>query len=114
MLIDWDAAGPADADHEFTSLLLDWSGARSGDPRDDIVRAIAEGYSADSGRSIGMDASGWISDQMGWLRFNLQRALGDFGAEDVEPGMSELGFFLNQLARIERSIDAWLKNWGRA
>ncbi len=49
---------------------------------------------------------------MGWLRFNLQRALGDFGAEDVQAGEVELEFFQEQLPRIERSMDTWLKSWG--
>ena len=116
-LIDWDAAGPVIPIHELTSLLIDWSGAKSGEPRMEIVRAIREGYAAHASSPAileqPLDASGWIDAQLGWLERNLLRALGDFEPGDVAAGERELVFFSDHLARMEHRLDAWLEGFGQ-
>ena len=111
LLIDWDAAGPVDPAHELTSVLIDWSGAPAGEGRTEVVRAILEAYSANSDTLLPLDPSGWISAQLGWLHFNLQRALGDFEAEDAELGQREVTNFLERAREIDRGIDSWLESW---
>ena len=112
ILIDWDAAGAVDAAQELTSVLLSWSGAPAGETRMDVVGAIRDAYFERAERALPLDASGWISAQLGWLHFNLGRALGEFEAEDVEVGQREVVLFLEQVRRIECSIDGLLDAWG--
>lgn len=112
--LDWDAAGPVDAHCDVTSLLLDWSSARTEEPRDATSAALVEGYAAAGGLPWRPDPSGWISAQLDWLAFNLRRALGDFGKPDVQTGAAELNFFFDHLPRIEASLDRWLDSWAGA
>ena len=112
ILLDWDAAGAVDAGEELTSVLLDWSGAPRGKARPEVVRAIRDTYFERAERVPLLDASIWISAQLGWLRFNLRRALGEFEAEDVEVGQREVVLFLEQVPRIESSIERWIDAWG--
>ena len=79
--------------------------------RADIVRGILEAYSTNSDTVLPLDPSGWISAQLGWLHFNLGRALGDFEADDVELGQREVTHFLERARDIDRGIDSWLESW---
>jgi len=110
-LIDWDAAGAVDPGQELTSVLLDWSGARSGHIRMEMVRAIRDGYALESGANPALDPSGWITDQLGWLHLNLRRALGDLGPEEASLGERELIFLANNLGRIAGSMEEWMEEW---
>lgn len=78
----------------------------------DVVHAIRAAYFARAERSLALDASGWISAQLGWLHFNLRRALGELDAEDVEVGQREVVLFLEQVRRTEGSIEGWIDDWG--
>ena len=76
-----------------------------------VVHAVRDTYFERAKRILPLDASGWISAQLGWLHFNLRRALGEFEAEDVEVGQREVVIFLEQVRRIECSIEGWLDAW---
>lgn len=111
MLLDWDAAGPIDAGQELTALMLDWVGAEVSIEASAIGRAVRIGYRDAVGFVPNLDASSWVASQFGWLTYNVERALGDHGAEVIDLGVREIEQTVARLSRIGPVIPELLARW---
>ena len=110
VLIDWEAAGWTNPTFELVDGALNWSGLVAGEFELASFEAFLDGYLSAGGifYEQGKNAlCGCIGNWLGWLRYNLCRALGDVShdAEQQALGISEV---VNTLA-ILRSLTGRLE-----
>lgn len=87
-IIDWESAGSIDAEMEIVGFALEWSGLLLGEFNASIFSAILQSYLNDSQKEIkDHDRAfyGWLGHSvLGWLFFNLRRALGLTSSDPLE------------------------------
>jgi hypothetical protein len=114
MLLDWDAAGPADPRAEIITAALDWSGVHDGEPEPRLIRAMLDGYrnaGAVYDRPDRADLAGFFRTYLNWLEFNLRRCLGERlqGPADRQRAEGEVLHSLKTSPRFASSVDAWVR-----
>ena len=113
LLVDWDAAGPVHPRHDLANHALVWAGVHAQEPDRAAARAYVEGYRRESGMAESFrltDLAELVALRLGWLEFNVHRALGEQvrGAADREVGVYVVRRNVTQLPRFARSLGAWL------
>ncbi len=77
ILLDWDAAGPTDAQWDVIGVAMDWSGIREGTASSQRFADILDGYSV-AGGSVDpvtpASFAGWCEGVLDWLWFNVERS----------------------------------------
>lgn len=114
ILVDWDAAGPVNPRHDVANEALVWAGVHLGDPDPDLARAFVDSYRRTAGmdeRFQPTDLAELVSVRLGWLDFNLRRALGEHIRDDAdrEAGVNVVRRNVEQIPRFVRSLGAWLR-----
>jgi len=117
VLVDWDQAGPVNPRHDLANHALVWAGVHRGDPDPAIVRAFVAAYRGEAGSSGPFrhtDLAELVALRLGWLDFNVSRALGERmrGESDRDAGVRVIRRNVDQLPRFARSLDAWLQVLG--
>lgn len=95
IVIDWDAAGPVDAEWDAVGVAMDWSGIRKG-RKGYLSRwtfeAVLDAYVMAGGRlgPVGPASfTGWCEGVLDWLWFNVER-MGSPDAIERGRGRSEV------------------------
>jgi thiamine kinase-like enzyme len=113
ILVDWDAAGPVNPRHDVANEALVWAGVHLSDPDATLARAFVDAYRRAAGtndRFQWTDLAELVSLRLGWLDFNVRRALGERARDgsDQQQGINVVRRNVEQLPRFARSLDAWL------
>jgi hypothetical protein len=117
-LVDWGSAGAINPTVELANVALAWSGIVTGEPAPDAFRAVVAGY-RDAGAALQAEPRdalyGTLAHWLAWLRFCLQRSLGDGSLDLMERdlGTRETAAALAVLTRIADGIDlyaSWLNS----
>lgn len=77
IVLDWDAAGPTDAQWDAVGVAFDWSGIWQGTVSPAAFAEVLDAYVAGSGRLDPITPesfAGWAEGMLDWLWFNLGRA----------------------------------------
>jgi len=116
MLIDWESAGAVPPMVELLEVARYWSGADAGTPEAEAFRACIRGYI----RGGGVLTESWeeaisvgYAGKLGWLAYNVNRALGVEASDESERvlGMAQVMGTLRAIEvqkRQEPLIRAWL------
>ena len=113
LLVDWDAAGPVHPRHDLANHALVWAGVHAQEPDRRAARAYLDGYRRGGGSSEPFrptDLAELVALRLGWLEFNVHRALGEQvrGAADRGVGVAVIRRNVEQVPRFVHSLDAWL------
>lgn len=113
-IIDWEAAGWVNPQQELMEVIQYWTG---GSPM--MLRALMKGYTCadvpfSAPWAIVLDAS--RDGMLGWLHYNLRRALGLEGstAADREEGLQQTALTLEELeqhAAHAPQLEGWLQQY---
>ncbi len=77
LTLDWDAAGPTDAQWDAVGVAFDWSGVWHGAVSAAAFAEVLDAYEAGGGRLDPITPgsfAGWAEGMLGWLWFNLERS----------------------------------------
>lgn len=114
-IIDWESAGSIDPAMEIVGFALEWSGILAGQFNQEIFRSMLRAYKKTSKRQINHIKRafyGWLGHcVLGWLFFNLKRALGLLSSEAAEIERAYLvldGGLLRALHYIARHEDEFV------
>jgi Phosphotransferase enzyme family len=113
LLVDWDAAGPVNPRHDLANEALVWAGVHRIDPDEATARAFVAAYRKAGGVDDAFratDIAELVSLRLGWLDFNVRRALGERlrDASDRDAGVRVIRTNVEQLSRFVRSLDTWI------
>ena len=95
-IIDWESAGYVQPAIETVGTALDWSGQNVGDLDTTVFDAFLEAYLAEgsllTSQEIYNGLQAYCGNWCGWLKYNLQRAVGKVtsDAEEQELGKREM------------------------
>ncbi len=109
IVIDWDAAGPVNAQWDVIGVAMDWSGIRESNPSRRRFTTLLDGYVAAGGALDPLTPAsftGWAEGVLDWFWFNLER----FGADDRHErglGRREVEATARFLPRAAR----WIMDW---
>jgi Ser/Thr protein kinase RdoA (MazF antagonist) len=110
VLIDWDAAQPAEPCLEVAATALSMSGYTHGEPRPDVLRAFLDGYRGGGGRFVGGDRrilSGLLDGLLGWVWLNYRRAVAATGLAERRDGGRIAALGVREVLRTLDALDAW-------
>ena len=113
LLVDWDQAGPVNSRQDLADHALVWAGIHRDEPDPHAVRTFVAAYRAAGGTSEPFrptDLGELVAKRLGWIEFNVHRALGEQTRTDLDRlgGMQVIRRNTEQLPRILRRIDPWL------
>ncbi len=101
IVIDWDAAGPVDAQWDAVNVAMDWSGVRQGPVSESSFEGFLDAYTLAGGKLDPIRPehfAGWSEGVLDWLWFNLERAGSPDSAESLR-GRREMEHTARFLAR---------------
>jgi Ser/Thr protein kinase RdoA (MazF antagonist) len=108
LLVDWESAGYINPTLEVLDAALDWSGLSMGDPDEASFRALLAGYQSAGGTlhaSIDDALAGVLGRWLGWLEWNLRRALDATSTpQEQASATSELDTALAVLPRLAAAL----------
>lgn len=113
LLVDWDQAGPVNPRHDLADHALVWAGVHRDEPDPHAVGTFVAAYRSAGGTSEPFrptDLAELVAKRLGWIEFNVHRALGEqirSGADRLT-GAQAIRRNTEQLPRILRSLDGWL------
>ncbi len=106
IVIDWDAAGPVDAQGDAVGVAMDWSGVRNGKLSKPAFDGVLDAYALAGGRLDPIKPehfAGWSEGVLDWLWFNLERSAST-GTSDSLMGGREV----ESTARFLPVAAAWI------
>lgn len=118
-LIDWEAAGYINPYQELLEVLNYWSDNGSSDLDRDNFNSLLQGYTC----FMNIDEVDWdlvldsgYGGMLGWLDYNLKRALGLETTDDTEKtlGEEQINSTINELIQYDTkkyTIKTWLKQY---
>lgn len=92
IVIDWDAAGPVNAQWDVIGVAMDWSGIREGNPSRRRFTTLLDAYVAAGGvleRPTPASFAGWVEGVLDWFWFNVER-IGSLDPEERRRGRIEV------------------------
>mgnify|MGYP005750579551 FL=1 len=116
-LIDWEAAGPVNPYQEFLEVALYWADDGRGSLNRECFDALLEAYTCCKDlKKADWDiiSAGGCSGMLGWLAYNIKRALGIEVADDAEIllGKQEVEKAIRELNEYQekiRLIQKWME-----
>lgn len=113
-LIDWESAGLQQPAKEAVVSALEWSGFVEGDPDLVTFRAFLEAYRCEaplSSDEIQYGLQACFGNWLGWLHFNMRRALGQTTSDPEEQalGAGQTVGTLATMRRVEASFPALIE-----
>lgn len=114
-IIDWEAAGPVNPYQEFLEVALYWTDDGNGSLKRECFEALEEAYACHRNlEEMDWDAvsAGGCSGMLGWLEYNIKRALGIEAADDAEirMGKKEVKKAVQELNEYQEKVEL-IRKW---
>ncbi len=108
VIVDWDVCATMPAESELIRAALDLAGWQYGPVDERVLRAALESYRTAGGPAgpLRVEHLGWaLLLHLDWLAFNVARALGNCGTEQVDLGRQVAPYAVSQLTCMATTLE---------